>query len=296
MCSTILSSIPIWLKYIYKLLGVIQFSDKPSQKKSVLIIPYMWPLTLYLFYSYVIIWAVLSLKSQEYTVFTSIIKYCDSLGIIASFLNMFTNCFVFYQRTPRLTLLLSQLCKCGGTEKQLNNWIKVYFMILVFTILTFTQFNIFDISPAIQLSYNIPIIINIFELLFVGDILSTLHQKFHVINQELVNEVAVIDKFPQTIAQRICQVQKLSNRHHILVDLAKEANELFSTTTLAAMVTLFATVIDSIYFNLYLYANYNANFVNMFLFFNIIWLAAQVSWFYVLLKIWSDIQDEVKKK
>jgi hypothetical protein len=295
MCSYTLYFIPIWLKYIYKILGIIQFSDNPSNKKCVLI-PHLWPLPCYLFYTYTTISVVIFYETLDYKGLTNVMKYCDYFSFLISSSNMLINFFVFYRRTPRLKLFLYKIRQCDGTEKRGNKWSKIYFIILVSIILSFTHVDLYGIPTSVQLLYSIPIIINIFELLFVSDLLSSLREKFQQVNEQLKKEANLVDNFPLTVAKSARQIQDLIRLHYKLVSLAKEANVLFSTTHLASMVTFFCTVIDSIYFQLYLYAHYDERFIYAFMFCNFFWLGAQTSWFFMLLKSWSNTQDEVSAK
>ncbi|KAJ3648629.1 hypothetical protein Zmor_020420 [Zophobas morio] len=200
---------------------------------------------------------------------------------------MITNFCVFYKRTPQLKLLLFKIYTTEGPTKQLSNYLKLYFVLLTTVNLMFACSQILGLSVPLQLSINIPIVANVFELVFVGDVISTLQEKFRSVNKLLQMEQEHLTR------QSICRLQKISHQHYDLVGLAKQANYIFGVTFLTGMATLVCSAIDGIYFTLYIYANYSNNFESFkFFVFNIIWLGSQISWLYVLIKLWSDSEEE----
>lgn len=286
---------PTWLKYIYNFFGIVQFHEN-RENNSTNSIPHLWPLPCYFSYLYVSIYTLVSYKTFAYFGMTRTIVYVDYLCFTVFFLSIITCFYVFFKRSNRLKQIFYQISTSGNPpDHRLNRWLKIYFAILVVANLVFIiilHLSSIDTALFYHLTYDIPMFLNVFELLFTADVVKTLQIKFCEINETLRKESDFTGKNIK-ISQRINQIKRISQRHFHFSNLAKDINDLFGTTMLPGMVSLFLTVITCIYYTLYLFSNFNFNQIITYLIFNILWLGTQGSWFYVLLKVWNDTQEEV---
>lgn len=298
----ILQEIPIYLKYIYKILGIIQFSSRKKNGFS-RIAPHLWPVPVNFLFFYLCVkynTVVFNLH------FMGIFKYVDMLATTSSTISMVISTTVFYSRSTQLKLLLAELEQLQihptlifMSPPKHDNWLRKF---LIFSLIINMMFFPFMEEPIyMSIYYSLPGIINFFDHLFLSHILDHISHKFDSINRDVkhrINLVGFLKVFADQdeLNMNIKRVQSLTHLRYDLVDLTVRIYRHFEMTTVAAMVSWFGYVNDTIYYIIYVVTN-DINRNNLIFYGNnVVFLMFSFCWLVFILRMFTRTQDKVEVK
>lgn len=278
-------------KYVYKIMGIIQFSADSK------IAPHLWPLPLNIFFIYICYDYYMSIN---YVKFWGIFLYVDSLSTTTSILSMLTSIIVFYDRSNKIKFLLDKLDENTLQSEKTSsfNYLKIT---LVCSLLVHFSFYPFMEDPVIfSLIYIVPGIINCCDHLFLNDIFEIIYNKFELINQEFqrqtifYHQIKTKNFIDTEIKLKLDQIEQLSLYHNDLIDLSLQINKHFEKTTIAAMIMWFVYVTNTLYFLLFSLIHYEYKKNSVILFgINFAYLMFFVFWLYLMLKMYTRTEKEV---
>jgi hypothetical protein len=304
----LLESTPTYLKYLYKLIGIVQFSDSPSKCSNILL--RLWCLPFYSYFVYLCVRYNTSYESN-----TAIFLYMHT---VTNYVNIACVCLYvasFYNRSDKLYALLIKLDDVkvdtimSMTSKSFrqSNWHKpILIGLLAFNILCILFLD-YPIESSIYL-YFFCITIHCFDNFFLNDILNKVLYKFEKINRHLQRQIYSVDLFkifPLTkmdkiktiredeITFNIRQIQELSYFHYDLVHLALEIVGNFEITIIAALIMWFQNIIEANYYIIYGLVKDGLNFVDFLC--NLLYLMYLYCWIFVLIRIFSSVKDKANE-
>ncbi|EFA07629.1 gustatory receptor Gr103 [Tribolium castaneum] len=247
-------TLPNYMIFVYRSLGIIQFCPKNSHK-----IVKISPTVLYVCLQLYFLYTSVKFSSDYMTLgFTGLFHYLDLLSTVGTVLSMLTSLVMFRKRSKRLKTLLEQTDKIEifqTNEKSRLSCIQILLFAGIVGLILLVPFS----NSMIDLSffYFIPLFINIFDHMFLCDILNFISSKFGSINHHLRHQIKTED---EDIKTNIRRVQELSFSHYNLVDLTKKITRLFEITTLAAMGMWFGYMVDGSYYTLHVLVHGSPSF------------------------------------
>lgn len=248
MC--LLTETPTVVKYIYKLTGIIQFSQNASTKFP--LAPRLWCIPFYILYICIYVKSVFSFDTIQ---FTGIFKFFDISISFASLFLMVALVVTCYSRNDNLKLLLIKIKRINllpmshRNKIKRNDWISFILIGLIATnILVFNLFNSVPVECLLQI--YIPVAVGSLNHACLNDIMVIICNKFQAINEQLQRKVYCVD-----IGFSIQRVQELSHLHYELVNLAQQVNKHFEVTTIVGIASWFGLVLNILYYILYVLVN-----------------------------------------
>ncbi|KAJ3655434.1 hypothetical protein Zmor_014566 [Zophobas morio] len=258
MC--LLEDIPLWLRIIYRLFGIVQFTCKSPQNYFLQILPRLWSLPLFFFYCYCCVELIkifVVIKEHDLLKTELIVTFLALLAIL-------TCMVVFMFRSNKLKILLKKLdeIKLERVHEQKERCLKLLVLTLLLLLSCFVPY-LFSWPVFYIMYYKVPPGICFLNHLFLSNVLDIICSQFTVINKELERELRRIstnkifflyknkrskelkenDKFSS-----ISCIEKLSFLHYNLVHLTVEITKLFDISTILSMVLWFGYVICCLYF------------------------------------------------
>lgn len=252
-----LESIPTLSKYIYKAIGVIQFSAAESLTYSRL-----WCIPIFAGYFYLIYYM------QFYTsvVNLDVFEYLEILTIIQNVVLVLVYAIIFFKRARNTKQILGKIDNIklyALTTSRRFAQPHTFFRRLLLVML-FTNFGFIIASNKIQLLIHawLPRALTTAETLFINDLFYYVSAKFELINQHLKRQTSSVELatiFPLTktnkikiledddLSFKIERINELSGCHYDLVHLAIELGKNFEFSIVFSLVLWFAFVIESVY-------------------------------------------------
>jgi hypothetical protein len=164
------------------------------------------------------------------------LRYVAIVSTIGSVLSICTCTVMFYRRNTKIQSLLVEI---GQTTLQTTvshqtiNWLKCFFYCDIAVVTVSLPF--FEKPFFAFFCFFLPVLVNIFDHLFLDDILTYLGAEFDMINQHLKQQRDSMTLLDTQIVDDIERIQKLSLRHCDLSKLTLRFTRCFEVTTLAAM-------------------------------------------------------------
>ncbi|KAJ3648640.1 hypothetical protein Zmor_020431 [Zophobas morio] len=252
---------PIVLHWLYKLLGIVQFSLKPSPSR---IHDRLYCLPFYFLFLYT--WFYYSFILHRNT--SGIVNLLKDLTNIETFLYVVIGYLCFYTRSSNLRSLILRIntvkekTVAFSTRKApLNKWIRINSVTLFFLTVSFIPFITKQPINFIYPSFSQLLIV--FDVLFLNDVMHCIYAEFESINRHLhrqINSVSLSQIFPLTrlekiktledeeIASSVEQVHKASHLHYELVKIAVQVSKCFEITIIFSLLLWFEHMIDDVYY------------------------------------------------
>nr|XP_015836805.1 PREDICTED: uncharacterized protein LOC107398168 isoform X2 [Tribolium castaneum] len=293
----LLDEIPFYWKYIYKIIGIIQF---PTEENASNIVPHLWPLPQNCLFIYICVKYYVSINHLK---FLGIFYFVDALTSIGTALSLVISITIFIQRSRDLKKLLLQLKEIKidsvhrKTRSKANHYLRI---ILIITIFYYFLFIPFESEPLFYTLFFIyPGIILLFDHIFLSDILEIICNEFEQINREIKYQTTshrIIFKTKkindEEINDKMVRAEQLSLCHCDLTALTLNICHHFETTIIVAMITSFNYVTSTVYFLIYFLArSYEAN---LFVLFgnNFAFLSFYVFWLLLILEMFTRTEKE----
>jgi hypothetical protein len=276
--------------YLYRVLGLVQFSPPRSRKTSLKNGPPLWLIPMSLYFIYVCLNCSTIFNSSKGT-----LRYVDIISTIASVLSMCTCTVMFYRRRTKIQSLLIEIRQTtlqSSVSHQTINWLKSFLFcdIAVITVsLPFFEKPFFSFF-----CFFLPMLVNIFDHLFVDDILTYLGAEFDMISQHLKQQRDSMTLLDTQIFADIERIQKLSLRHCDLSKLTLRLTRCFEVTTLAAMMMWFGYIVDSMFFFVFdlMYERHLETTIIEFIT-SLIYQKILILWLWIILKMYARTEDKV---
>jgi hypothetical protein len=297
------TTVPSYIKYVYKLTGVLQFSVENTFWSR------LWCLPFYI--GFLCLATYFNLVSPHRI--NDILEYMNYFGNFGNIVYTSTSIILFCIRSNKIKLLLTKLDNMvlstvlvtSNRSKRRVNWRGI---LLFLCFLVNFSLNPYSKLSALYMMYIwIPEIIYSSDTLFLADILNYFGDKFESINRNLQRQIDAVDLFsifPLTnpdkikileeddINFNIQRIQELSHFHYELVSTAVKIGEIFGITIVMTLILWFESIIETIYYVIYITINdedntlvnyaYHGSYV-MFMF----------CWLFVLVTSFSDVQNKV---
>ncbi|XP_044264929.1 uncharacterized protein LOC123011526 [Tribolium madens] len=277
-------TIPNYMIFIYRSLGIVQFCPETSNK-IVKVFPYFFYVSLHLYFLH----TCFKFPSDYMTLtFTGLFHYIDLLSTVGNVLSMITSLVMFHKRNKQLKFLLKETDKLEIYTNEKSRFSCIQILLFASIIgLILTPFSK-ELPLNLSFFYFIPLFINIFDHIFLGDILKFVSFKFDMINDHLRTQIKTDDEDTKTNIRR---VQELSLFHYNLVGLIKKITGLFESTTLAAMWLWFGYMVESCYQIVQLLVHGNSSFWAIFAL-NCCFGLTQILWLCFLLQRFTTTQNK----
>ncbi|KAJ3648637.1 hypothetical protein Zmor_020428 [Zophobas morio] len=256
MC--ILEDIPFWLRIIYRLHGIINFSCSTSGSFYSRCFTRLCCVPILAFYTYCCsMWLVRRINGSNTTV-DKIDLIVSSVGVLSTTVSLLT----FILRSNRLKFFLLQLneLKLNYNRKLKNDYLKN--SVFVVTALLWSFLLVFPRTFVSVAYYVLPAVIGLFDHLFLSEILEFVRLELVLINEELhrkatgmlsirttsIKNTVIHDLKDKEIYFILARIEEITLRHSDLVVLALDINKLFDITTISSMITWLVYVVDAIYY------------------------------------------------
>ena len=294
MC--IVEDISLWLRTIYRLLGIIQFSC--TQKSQFLSFLYrLHCVPVFLLYGY----SCFSWLSFVLNIFDRKSVKIDTTVSFVGVLTTTTSMLILVYRSNNLRSLLLKLDEikrhsCVVTQNAKRDWFKISMWIITMLHLAFVPTLRQWLISSVY--YYMPPTIGFCDHLFLDKILECVRSEFVVINQQVLSLRTRIRANPHVKNKETQSmyhlVEELTLRHCDLVTLVLDINKLFDLITLSSMLTWFAYFVDVIYVfvDVLRRVTVRADLV-MFVGIN---LTFMILWLLIMVRAYSRTQQEVKAR
>lgn len=255
-----LNSIPKTLKYVYKLLGIIQFSSSSDSK----LYPRLWCIPTYLCF----ICSVLHKKIvPPLSTQSGLNEYFEILIFVQSVSFVCVSGILFSLKANNLKHLLHKIEKIeiDSIKKftpMISQRIFFRFMLLISVALTVIFGIIVTSEPTSLPRAWIARLIYMSEVLFINDLLYYISSKFQMINEEIQKQNFLVPLsviFPLTkvekikileesdLSYKIKRIHEMSDCHYDLVHLTLKVANNFNTLIIFSLMLWFAFIIETIY-------------------------------------------------
>ncbi|KAJ3638017.1 hypothetical protein MTP99_001428 [Tenebrio molitor] len=310
MC--VLEDVPVWMRLLFRLHGVIQFPSKTSTNTLSKIVFRLWCIPLYVFHFYTfVIWLTNTIHPNY---LNDILENVNLIASFSSVVLMGVNVVVSYRRSNNLHHLLQKINdikvfltpSSPKNQSQSFDWLELILLLLyLINIIAIFSFNMI----MLFLFCHIPASISCINHVFLNKVLSTIRNQFEVIDQHLQKQIDRVDLyeiFPLTKVEKIrqlkesersfniCRIEDLSLLHYDLVNLAVEVNKLFDVTTMVAMGMWFGFVIDGTYSIIFLVVN-NIEMDPFLVLYMLTSLLFFLAWFFFMVRMYSLTQQTANK-
>lgn len=283
MC--LVEDIPLIMRTIYRLYGVIQFSCKitPNAFSPYLYRLYCTPVVV--IYGYCCYSWLPFFISEADTNPAQVDLIISIIGIPSAL----TSLLIFVLRSNQLQKLLLKLqTMTPKSQKRHKNWLKI--LVLLSVVLHFVYFPVFPVFSVASVYYFMPTAIGLCDHLFLDDILQSISTEFSRINQELKTLATEQLYYPE-----MCAIDQLTLRHSDLVTLAIDINKLFDIVTISSMITWLVYAVDCVYFLVHSLVVENTNSGKVVLItFTALDGLLFVLWLSMMVRMYSRTQREVK--
>jgi hypothetical protein len=311
MC--VLEDIPIWMRLLFRVYGILQFPSKMPTDTLSKIIARLWCIPLYMFHFYTFVMWLTNAVSSPYL--NEVRENVDFMASLLCMLVIGINIVVSHRRSNSLHLILLKIKEIkslltAATSKnpsQSSDWLELI-LLLSCSLNIILAFS-FDMGIYVLFFY-IPSSISCLNHVFLNKVLTTIRNQFEVIDQHLQKQINCVDLntiFPLTKVEKIrqlkeaektfniCRIEELSLLHFDLVNLAIEVSKLFDVTTLVAMVTWFGMVIDTIYTIIFCVMNGIQIDPPSLFWYTLTTLLFFLLWFFFMVRMYSRTQQTVRK-
>jgi hypothetical protein len=311
MC--VLEDIPIWMRLLFRLHGVIQFPTKTSTDTLSKTVPRLWCIPLYVCYFYICVMWLTNSFATPYA--NEVMHNVEITALLLGTILMGLNIVVFYRRNNSLHLLLLKINDIKVVlmptssiiPHQSSDWLELIVFVLYLINIIFAFF--FDMAIYFLFCY-IPITTSCLNHVFLSKVLANIRHQFDVIDQYLQKQINCVDLhtiFPFTKVEKIRELkeaeksfniyrmEELSLLHYDLVNLAVAVSRLFDVTTMVAMVVWFVWVIDTFYMLVIFAVNQiqmESPFINLFMTTSSLFFLV---WFFLMVRMYSRTQQTVRK-
>lgn len=279
-----LQNTSIILKFIYKLTGIVQFSDSDTE-----IYQRLWCLPYYLYLIYLVVnYNLVKFKSREVFLF---IDTFTNFGNVVTIIIFFISC---YRRSNKLKLLVIEVNKIKISDKKTSkrNWRKITLLSLLLVNLCVLPFQQNPMETVFYI-YYCPIVFYCFDILFLDDVLTPVLHRFQLINNNLKRQInLVIEESDNSF--KLKQIENLSCLHYDLVISALKIVKKFEITITVALAMWFESVIETIYFVIFVLKNGSNNYLMNYLCNGVNLLLCFV-WLFILIDILTRVKSEADK-
>jgi hypothetical protein len=278
------------IMYLYRVLGLVQFSPPRSRKTILKNGPPVWLIPMNLYFIYVCL-----NFSTVFNSTTGIPKYVDIVSTFGSVLSMCTCTVMFYRRRTKIQSLLIEIGQTTlqtSVSHQTINWLKCILFCDIAVIIVSLPF--FEQPFFAFFCFFLPMLVNIFDHLFLDDILTYLGAEFDMISQHLKQQRDSMALLDTQIVDDIERIQKLSLRHCDLSKLTLQFTRCFEVTTLAAMMMWFGYIVDSMFFfvfDLMIERHLEATIVEFATV--LIYQKILILWLFITLKMYARTEEKV---
>ncbi|KAJ3648636.1 hypothetical protein Zmor_020427 [Zophobas morio] len=245
MC--LVEDIPIGLRTIYHLCGIIQFTCSPNRFTQ--IISRLLFLPFFLFYGYCCVkWFIYLILIIR----TDFMKFEVVMTLWATFTEI-TSMIVFTLRNRKLKTVLLKLneikIKFRFVEKKKlwHDWVKTLTFVTIILQLVLIL-NVYRTWWSIHLIFAyifIPPITCLLNNLFLDNVLQAFYIQFRAINSE-IQEISRLSDISFDFT-KFRDLEELSLLHYNLVRLVLEINSLFDVTILTSMVLWFGNIVSILF-------------------------------------------------
>ncbi|KAJ3655433.1 hypothetical protein Zmor_014565 [Zophobas morio] len=295
---SIVENIPLWMRTIYRLLGVVQFSYKTPTSFS-RCIPRIYCIPVFILYGY----CCYSYYSIKFMLRNTIVQKVDFIISSVGVLSTTTSLLLFGLRSSKLKLLLLTLDKLKSHslhEIRQKNYLKNISLVII--LLHVLLSLIFPTVFIREVYYFMPVTVGLFDHLFLNEILESVRAEFAIINEELSRHAlftriititadgTIQQQSKKEIDFTLRRVEEVILRHCDLVSLVFNINKLFSITTVASMITWFVYVTDIIYYFLQTTAGSKLSLQDW------IFISTNASLFFLWLPIMVRMYSRVQKE
>ncbi|KAJ3648634.1 hypothetical protein Zmor_020425 [Zophobas morio] len=294
----LIEDIPLCLRIIYRLCGIIQFTYEDSPRSFSQILLRLCPIAMFLFYCYTcVVWFGYLVASVN-LLKLNVLQVEVMMTVWAVFTEI-TSMVIFTLRSHKLKMLFLKLeeirIKPPFREKNKTerDWMKILVLIITFLNFTIEPLHVWGPGFLIMGFFVIPPVTCILNHLFLGDVLKIVRLQFKLINQQLQKKVSVAHiGFPLNKTENLKQLEELSFLHYDLVRLVLEISSYFDVTTLISIVLWFGNFIAAIYI---LIMMLNAPFQFKFLFSLMCNVFYYLLWLLMIVCMYSRTQKEANK-
>ncbi|EFA07624.1 gustatory receptor 131 [Tribolium castaneum] len=274
---SLLVNTPKYLKYVYKLSGILQFSETDSS-----VYQRLWCLP---FYGY-LIYLCVNYNISEYKtkqVFLLIDKFTNLANMLMIII-YFISC---HRRSNNLKNLLTEVSNFGIFNLKISkrNWSRIILLTLLLLCLCYLPIQRNGLQKTFYI-YLSPNLFQCLDLLFLNDLLNPITIKFQQINRILKKQKSSI----------LCmqQIQNLSHLHHDLVNLTTKIVNNFDVTITVALAVWFESMIETIYYLIFLTKN-DTKHSYVFYFSNFTLLLLCYSWLFILIGTLANVKSETDR-
>nr|XP_015837718.1 PREDICTED: uncharacterized protein LOC107398366 [Tribolium castaneum] len=305
MC--LLPNTPTYLKFIYKLIGFVQFSDKPQENLLSKIYNHFWCIPFCGYFIYLLVCC----KPYDDGTNLSVFLYLSSVSYLSNMFCISVLITIFGFKAHKLKHLLLKLSVLNFNKKSTKEFDWHQFLLIGLYSSHFAFFP-FLVEPVTLLIfyYIVPITIKCFDNLFKRDILNLLLVKFKFLNKEFDRQSDIADLpklFPLTKTKKIKfleneeidsnlrYIEELSQYHYHLVQLSLDICKIFEIEVVITLILWFEKIIESTYFAIFTLVNDDYNHKTLFHALDVIHATFEFYWLFTSIENFNRVQIEANK-
>ncbi|EFA07626.1 gustatory receptor 133 [Tribolium castaneum] len=302
---SVLKQIPIWLKCLFWVFGILQLSENNEETLILKVVP----IPFWCYYTAIVIrlWTSMSSSQFYYYGISDILQYTDILCDLMVITSLGIHFVFFYKRNTKLQNLVVEIdrIEIKHTKQKSINWLRIINLSGIFLnlFLLFSGIGVI-VDIEYQLTYYFGSFLSGLDVILVGVFLDNLKNKFKWINQrffETKQETDLVQIFPsghllraRTKRKTIFQIQNLAQIHYSLVTLVHKTIRIFEITILFGTASWFTIIINEIYYLIYMVSQYSSK-LDMSHWAQLPLVVHYCIWIYFQIRIWNDLQEEANK-
>ncbi|XP_044265600.1 uncharacterized protein LOC123011941 [Tribolium madens] len=304
MC--LLPNTPTHLKFIYKIIGLVQFSDKTQETLFSKICNHFWCVP---FCSYFIYLCVCCEPYDHSDL--SLFVYLSSVSYLANIFCISILITTFGFKANELKCLLLEINAIDFREKSIKkfDWHQLLLTGLYLAHFAFIPY-LKESVPIVVFFYILPITINCFDNLFKRDVLNLLVDKFKFLNKEFERQSDLADlqkSFPLTKTKKIKfleneeidwnlrYIEELSQYHYQLVHLSLDICKNFEIGLVITLTLWFEKIIESTYFSIFTVVNDDSSHHLLTHVLDAIHAIFEFYWLFTSIENFTRVQTEANK-
>ncbi|KAJ3643819.1 hypothetical protein Zmor_026506 [Zophobas morio] len=239
MSPQLLQSTSKLVKYVYSVLGIVQFTyDKaPPKTKFAKVVPRLWCLLSYVYFINICIWY--NNSKHDGKIMTYVQFFVDQ-GSVFMMIVLFIMLFKRSNKIKMLLICIDDLnlsLNCPATTRK-RALIRITLVVSVLPLIIFSSFQ--EERDFYHIFWYYCCVVITFDTIFFNDIFDCIGDKFAAANEKL----EIITKRDKSY---IHVLQNFSHFHYDLVRLTLEIKNQFEITTIASMIHSFICMVDAIY-------------------------------------------------
>ncbi|KAJ3643823.1 hypothetical protein Zmor_026510 [Zophobas morio] len=294
--AELLPTTPPWLKFVYKILGIVQFSytTETTSVRAKICARLHCVLSCAYFINFIFL-------CNDFSYEVKVMRYVHFLVHYGHFLHMLILVLRYFLRSDKIKEILLHLRKIRvplecSTYNRRHSFARIFLIVSYIPSLSlYVPFR--KRTDSHLFYYMYPNIVILFDLLFMNDVMDAFSEKFGRVNRQLqlvVYEVKALDQNEQRIILRNEKIQKLSYSHCELVVLVQKVVKEFEITIIVSMVERFVNIVDCIYTVTVLVVN-SEPVTSVRLWINFVFAIYLFFWLYVLVMKFSETQKVANK-